>query len=379
MLQGGHAPYGYMYIRRDGERPGSLVIKDDEAEVVRIVYRWLLEEHLSVWRIARRLTESGIPAPWGGPIWRSSTVGRILTSEVYAGTGYYNKRQKTVPQHYRTPKPYRKDVKSSFRKRPTEEWLPFPAPAIVDRESWEPAQAQLRQNALHSPRNNKRFQYLLKGLVRCGSCNGALSGQSQDGRTYYRHNRGESPWLREPCPQKRGYHRDTLEVLVWEAVASALQRPDVLAQEYQRRRLQSETSDNSETHKKQVELALRRIKAQENRLIDAYKNEAIELSRLKEEMGKLRALREGLERERRELGHSRQEQVRAEDAVVRLEAFCERISDGLENLTFEESQKLLRLLVDSIVVEGQHVRIEGIIPVEGSNPGVALSPTRPVD
>ena len=107
-------------------------------------------------------------------------------------------------------------------------------------------------------------------------------------------------------------------------------------------------------------------------------DEAIELPRLKEEMGKLKARREALERERRQLERLHQEQVRGEDALVRLEAFCKRVSQGLENLSFEERQKLLRLVVDRIVVDGQHVRIEGVIP-QGHTPEIALRPTRPVD
>ena len=66
----------------------------------------------------------------------------------------------------------------------------------------------------------------------------------------------------------------------------------------------------------------------------------------------------------------------AQDALARLEAFCQRVSEGLNRLTFEEKQKLLRLVVDRIVVDGLHVRIEGIIPVEGRQPEVALRPTR---
>ncbi|MCH8088271.1 MAG: hypothetical protein IIC81_10570 [Chloroflexi bacterium] len=95
-------------------------------------------------------------------------------------------------------------------------------------------------------------------------------------------------------------------------------------------------------------------------------------------MGKLKARREALERERRQLERLHQEQVRGEDALVRLEAFCKRVSQGLENLSFEERQKLLRLVVDRIVVDGQHVRIEGVIP-QGHTPEIALRPTRPVD
>lgn len=96
-------------------------------------------------------------------------------------------------------------------------------------------------------------------------------------------------------------------------------------------------------------------------------------------MGRLRARREALERERRKLEHLRQEQVQGEDALARLEAFCERVSEGLGNLSFEERQKLLRLVVDRIVVEGQRVRIETVIPLQGYPPEVALRPTRPVD
>ncbi len=62
----------------------------------------------------------------------------------------------------------------------------------------------------------------------------------------------------------------------------------------------------------------------------------LEIPRLKQEMGKLKAPREALERERRQLERLRQERVRGEGTLVRIEAFCERVSQGLENLGFEE-------------------------------------------
>ena len=125
-------------------------------------------------------------------------------------------------------------------------------------------------------------------------------------------------------------------------------------------------------------MALKRLKTQEDRFIDAYKNEALELSQFKEEMEKLRARRGVLERQQRDLERQRQEQVQAQNTLARLEAFCQRLSQGLTWLTFGEKQKLLRLVVDRIVVDGQHIRIEGIIPVEGHQPKVALRPNRPV-
>ena len=376
ILVGGPQPYGYRYVKRDGDRPPTLTVEEGQATTVRMIYRWLVEEQLSVRRIARRLTEARILAPRDGSTCRSSTVGCILSYELYAGKGYYNKRQKSVPERYREPKAYRKDPKSSFRARPKEEWLPFSAPAIVSRDMWEQAQLQLRQNALHSPRNNKRFNYLLKGLVRCAFCGRPLTGQSQQGRSYYRHNRGETPWLHEPCSYNKGYHRDNLDTLVWDAIARALQNPALLTQEYQRRLSEAAKQDSIETEGKQIEVALKRLKIQEDRLIDAYKSEALELPQFKEEMDKVRARRGALEQQQRDLERQRLEQVQTQDALAKLEAFCQRVSQGLHWLTFDDKQKLLRLVVDRIVVDGQHVRIEGIIPVDGHPSEVALCPNR---
>ena len=53
----------------------------------------------------------------------------------------------------------------------------------------------------------------------------------------------------------------------------------------------------------------------------------------------------GLERERRQL-----------------QTFCHRVSEGLDRMSFEERQELLRLVVDRITVEDESVRIKTVIP-----------------
>lgn len=367
--------YGYRYVRRDSGQSPMLVVDDEQAANVRMMFRWLLDEQESIRRIAQRLRELGIPAPCGGTIWYSSTVGRILSSEVYAGQGYYNKRRKSEPERYRKPAIYRRDPKSSFRARPREEWLPFAAPAIVDRDTWDQARAQLRQNSLHSPRNNRRHHYLLKGLLRCGGCGRTLTGQPNGEVLYYQHNRGEAPWLHEPCSLRPSYRTTLLEPLVRDAIGSAFQNPQLLLEEYRRRLSESQTMTGSELGKKQIALALKRTKAQEDRFIDAYKNEAMDLPRFKEEMGKLKARRDQLERQRVEQDKIARQRASAANAMQEFETFCERVAEGLEHLTPEEWQKLLRLVVDRIIVDGESIRIEGIIPI--SDDGV-LRPTRSV-
>ena len=53
--------------------------------------------------------------------------------------------------------------------------------------------------------------------------------------------------------------------------------------------------------------------------------------------------------------------------MTRLESFTEMVSEGLEGLTFEEKQKLLRLLVEKIVVEEGKVRVEAIISLDDTS------------
>ncbi len=45
-----------------------------------------------------------------------------------------------------------------------------------------------------------------------------------------------------------------------------------------------------------------------------------------------------------------------------LNEFCCRVSAGLDNMSFEERQRFLRLVVDGIVVEDGCIKVETILP-----------------
>jgi len=84
---GGKAPYGYRYVpKRDGV-PGYLVVDEDEAVVVRLLFSWLVDERMTTRQITKRLNAG----PWqprsGRHPWSTSVVNCILQDETYAGTG----------------------------------------------------------------------------------------------------------------------------------------------------------------------------------------------------------------------------------------------------------------------------------------------------
>ena len=205
-LVGGHAPYGYWWVKRSEDGRARLEIAEYQAAVVRRMYRVLLEDRLSTWAIARKLTQEQVPTSKGAAQWQPMAIFRILTNPAYMGS-------------YR----YRHSV---------HEQISIPVPAIVDEATWQAAQAQLIENSLHSRRNNKRNQYLLRGLIRCPRCGGTYTGSVQHGHRGYRCNRAHwaSSSTGKRCPPG-AIPAEPVEEAVWAAVQDALQRPEVLIEE----------------------------------------------------------------------------------------------------------------------------------------------------
>jgi site-specific DNA recombinase len=123
---GGRAPYGYRYIpKRDGV-PGHLVVDETEAELVRMLYGWLIEERMTVRQILKRLNTG----PWlprsGGSRWSASVVHRILSDPTYAGTAYANRYRYVAPERPRGRGP-RSGENTSRKLRPKKRsGSPFP-------------------------------------------------------------------------------------------------------------------------------------------------------------------------------------------------------------------------------------------------------------
>ena len=105
-------------------------------------------------------------------------------------------------------------------------------------------------------------------------------------------------------------------------------------------------------------------------MTDAYRNEAIELDRYKSEMNQLSARRNGLEKQQTELERQCATEQSRLSALEHLERFCSEVSSGLDNLTFEERRKLLGLIVERAVVNGNSVRVETIIPSDRQHAGL---------
>lgn len=72
-------PYAYLLGYKKGE-DGGLVVDEDQARIVRRIYREYLAGY-SPKTIAARLTEDGVPTPLGKETWSATTINSILSNE----------------------------------------------------------------------------------------------------------------------------------------------------------------------------------------------------------------------------------------------------------------------------------------------------------
>ena len=239
---------------------------------------------------------------------------------------------------------------------------------MVDQATWLQAQEQLKQNAIHSSRNNKKNQYLLRSLIRCPRCGSTYTGAVQHGHRRYRCSRTDASVSSTGKKCSPGsISADLVEQAVWGAIKEALQRPEALVEEYQRQLAQAGMPDALEGERKRAALALKRVKAQADRVTDAYINEAMDLDRYKAEMEKVKGRSQELERAATEIELRVHQEADSRAALRHLEQFCGRVSEGLESLSFDGRQQLLRLVVERITLDADRVCIQTVIPNEGNS------------
>lgn len=368
-------PFGYGKIpRRDGV-PAHAEILEAEAVVVRRIFDGYVKQDLTVRQIAKQLTLDRISTPKAAGQWSWSAVDRILHEEAYIGTYYYNRKQ-CVPIDGAYGK---KRQRFKCTLRPKEEWIAISVPPIIDLATFHAAAARARENEAFSRRNLQEGGYLLRKLVRCGrcgcSCSALTSKQTYGGKIhsshYYSCLRTTSGFLKqERCSQRR-IRADVLDEFVWEEVTTRLQDPALVLGAYQDRKTrrtsssaQDGPSEQDVRLKEQIKLANREL----SRLLDAYQCGALELPELQKRRQLVNSKIEMLNREQQLLRTIVAEEKKEFDIKAGLEEFAALVSNNLKRISFENKQKLLRIVLEKVVVKDWRVDVHYNIPLPKPTP-----------
>jgi site-specific DNA recombinase len=375
--QPGRAPYGYRYVLRQDAVPGHLVVDEQEAELVRTLYGWLIEEQMTIRQILKRLNAGPHYPRSGHHPWSPSVVHHILSDPVYAGTAYANRYDFVPPKKPRRPRGPRTAEATCRQLKPREQWIAICVPALVDTDTWDRAQAQLARNAALSFRNNSKYNYLLRCLLTCAHCGLAMFGRtyvatsSQPQRTYYQCHGKDCILTARPaaCPS-RNVKAEEIEAAVWQHVCGLLADPQRLLDQFDRLSVAAQAGNTRErAEDQQAGARLDRLVRADKRLLDAYEVGTISLKELTERRQRLAAERDGLERQQRERQQLREHRLQADAVRTDLQVFCARICTRLDEATFAQKQAILQLVIERIIVGDGTLEIRHVIPLRSGPSG----------
>lgn len=381
---GGKAPYGYKLvlsgeISNHGRALHKLVIVPEQADNVRKIFSYAVNQGMGFQKIAKTLNEENIPAPILAE-WKSGTVRSILTNPIYMGYIAYNRRKNS---HSSSTHLDRKEWTYSRERNPEI--------TIVSQDIWERAQ-EIREarkkrinaskqatNELYMEQYNVPFstrgRLALTGLVYCGYC-----GKKLKNTGYANHwtckKTGEKKVAyvgRYGCPNqckpRHTYTQKYLEEVVFATVGTYLENLKKIDISDELEEMQSQQDKNIKREIKDLEREIKGLSADimtlEEKLPEAIRGEfAFSVDKL----SAIISDKESLKKEK-EAGKNKLQKQLDEINVQgsELKAFIDAMPKW-DEIFFESDvqtkQMILSTLIDRIIVKDDNITINFKIRLE---------------
>lgn len=159
-MKEGRVSFAYKNFLGYEKVDGKIVINEEQAKIVRLIYMLFLKEGKTCSGIAEYLKSKGIPTPSGKSCnWTKNTITSILTNEKYKGDALLQKtytfdylEHKLVPNKGELPQYY---VENNH-------------PAIIERDIWEMVQTEMMRRSMLGAAYSASSIFVSK-LV-CGDC-----------------------------------------------------------------------------------------------------------------------------------------------------------------------------------------------------------------
>ncbi|NRS47949.1 recombinase family protein [Brevibacillus sp. HB2.2] len=345
--------YGYSY----DSKKEQIVINEAEAAVVRLVFDLFTQPNELVQGIngiAVYLTNKGVPTKRGASVWHRQVVRQMLMNEAYVGRFYQNKwnTEGMLGNQFREA-----DEKVRMKMRPKDEWISLPCPSIIDEVKFEHAQRLLKESRRRWAGRSFN-EYLLSGLVRCGSCGNTMSGRKV--KNWSQHVFEYTDVKNTAGAKNKGCGRrvrcEQLDNQVWETVRSWLNNPDEIA---------IAVEEKVETPFEQVELErlqkeLEKTKAGRKKLLKLFASVEEDISEedIRQGLKELKEKEDKLNQRLNELHEQAKLQIDNEYSRNLIqEAADYYLSKAQDELSFEDKKELIRHVVREVRVYEESVEI----------------------
>jgi site-specific DNA recombinase len=350
MLPWSKSPYGYRLSVEHPRDPKGVTIDEAEAATVREVFATYLEGGVSIAEITKRVQAQGVRTPAGKGLWRVSTVRAILTNPVYTGKVWAGRwRTRPATKRRSALKPVGRKNESRDR-QPKEEWiLVAQVPKIISEEEFELAQEKLEENRQRARRNNKKGEYLVRGMISCGMCKLSCTGRSDLGGYSYYVCRGKvhptMSGLSQRCLSRAMPVRE-LDEVVWKDVCEIIQEPEQIEAAIRRMEQGEWQPQQIKARKENLRRARTGLGKQMERLTEAYLQGVIGLEEYQRRRREIEERVEALGKQEKELEMEADRSAEIGEKVKTMKEFCERVRLGLEGATFEQKRRLVEMLID---------------------------------
>ncbi|MCI9416508.1 MAG: recombinase family protein [Eubacterium sp.] len=280
----------YGYDKTIGEY-FNLTINEEEAKVIRQIYKWYTEEGFGGAAIANKLNDRGIRTKRNCK-WSQNATCRILSNELYTGKIINGKQEVS---DFLTGQRIEKDET---------EWMVVDRPElrIIDDETFEKAQEILssRHDAFQMTRERQSNKHLFSTLIKCKECGWSFRRSVRKYKnTYIRwicsgHN-GKGA---DSCPNAVTIDEGELIKVLQEYFTEVLKQKKKVIQ-YVIREFQRVYKSKNENLKYENELTEKLIKLKKSRekYMNMYTDDLISREELNEKIGGMRNEIERLEKE----------------------------------------------------------------------------------
>ena len=351
---GGHTPYGFRRVKiQDGDTQRTKLDLDlTTAPVVERIFRECLSGK-GLKEIARGLNLDGFTTRTGNR-WGSTSVHNVLHNEAYAGVLVWDRRKKR-----------RIGIDESLPPVRTEgAW-----PVIVDRETFDQAQAML---AAHAPKLTHprvvHSEYILSGVIRCKECGTAMIGHAvKSGKFFYYMCGNARRKGRELCHTPL-LPKHKIEAFVIDRIKKCILTEENL--EDLVRLTNEELAQTCQNEHEKLELLKAQIADVESRLVKLY--DALETGEFKgsELAPRIKALfskKDALQKAKAEAEEAlRYHTIELADPEV-VRAYVEDLRGLLEASEIVEQKTFLRSFVEGVDVGSSEVTIKYTIPMLPEN------------
>lgn len=347
-------PFGYRKVKNG--RATIVEIVESEAAIVKTIFKYYVYDQISLSEISRRLCENNVTNSKGGSNWHRSTIADILKNKAYIGSAYYGKTEiySGIPdkiKHYKSGRSMK--PKHARRVRPEEDWFEIRIPSIINENDFELAQEIIIKNKKLSARNT-REPSLLQGLVICGEC-GCPFYKKRWSKTYYQC-RSHMDTKIKTC-ENNSIEQKRLDELVYNEIIKMLHNPSLLKQELLRREKENKNIEEIEKEEIFVKKEFEKLHKERERLFDAYQNGVLDLDSLSTRNQGLEKRRNLLDKQMKILHSSRiQKEIEVNWEKI-FEKILEYIKKSSPELPFKEKQKLIRLIIEKIIVTKEEIKI----------------------